>query len=263
MTNPLSNLRSEIAQINLISVLQQRSAANASTAAAHANWMRAEPRDFPSTASGQDAMMVGAVSTLVSELVDSIDRADPSQAGHASRVAALSTMLGSSIGMGVKELRALRVAALLHDVGKILVPTEILSKNGPLTSSETVEMRRHVVYGGAILSRIPVLAFAASTARWHHERWDGLGYPDRLVGHAIPLYARIVAVADALDAMTSVRAYSPAISLAEAYEELESESGAQFDPLIVSAVGPLVGASGFQDSWISLVSHMKSMPIAA
>ena len=154
MTNPLSNLRSEIAQINLISVLQQRSAANASTAAAHANWMRAEPRDFPSTASGQDAMMVGAVSTLVSELVDSIDRADPSQAGHASRVAALSTMLGSSIGMGVKELRALRVSALLHDVGKILVPTEILSKNGPLTSSETAEMRRHVVYGGAILSRI-------------------------------------------------------------------------------------------------------------
>ena len=263
MTNPLSNRRSEIAQINLISVLQQRSAASASTAAAHANWMRAEPRDFPSTASGQDAMMVGAVSTLVSELVDSIDRADPSQAGHASRVAALSTMLGSSIGMGVKELRALRVSALLHDVGKILVPTEILSKNGPLTSSETVEMRRHFVYGGAILSRIPVLAFAASTARWHHERWDGLGYPDRLVGHAIPLYARIVAVADALDAMTSVRAYSPAISLAEAYEELESESGAQFDPLIVSAVGPLVGASGFQDSWISLVSHMKSMPIAA
>ena len=263
MTNSLPHPRREIAQANLISVLQERSSLSASTAAAPSSWMRAEPRDLPSTSSGADATMCGAMSSLVGELVDSIDRADPSQAGHASRVSALSTMLGSSIGMGVKELRALRVAALLHDVGKILVPTEILSKNGPLTSSETVEMRRHVVYGGAILSRIPVLAFAASTARWHHERWDGLGYPDRLVGHAIPLYARIVAVADALDAMTSVRAYSPAISLAEAYEELESESGAQFDPLIVSAVGPLVGAAGFQDSWISLVSHMKSMPIAA
>ena len=262
MTNPLSNLRPEIAQSNLISVLQQRSAASASAAAAHI-WMRAEPRDLPSTASGADATMYGAMSTLIGELVDSIDRADASQAGHASRVAALSTMLGSSIGMGVKELRALRVSALLHDVGKILVPTEILSKNGPLTPSETAEMRRHVVYGGAILSRIPVLAFAASTARWHHERWDGLGYPDRLVGHAIPLYARLVAVADALDAMTSVRAYSPAISLEAAFEELESESGAQFDPLIVSAVGPLVGASGFQDSWVSLASHMESMPIAA
>jgi HD-GYP domain-containing protein (c-di-GMP phosphodiesterase class II) len=263
MTNPLPHVRPEIAQSNLISVLQQRSAASASAAAAHTNWMRAEPRDLPSTASATHATIDGAMSTLVGELVDSIDRADPSQAGHASRVAALSTMLGSSIGMGVKELRALRVAALLHDVGKILVPTEILSKNGPLTASETAEMRRHVVYGGAILSRIPILAFAASTARWHHERWDGLGYPDRLVGHAIPLYARIVAVADALDAMTSVRAYSPAISLADAFEELESESGAQFDPLIVSAVGPLVGASGFQDSWVSLASHMESMPIAA
>jgi HD-GYP domain-containing protein (c-di-GMP phosphodiesterase class II) len=262
MTNPLPHVRPEIAQSNLISVLQQRSAASASAAAAH-TWMRAEPRDLSSTALGTDATMCGAMSTLVGELVASIDRADPSQAGHASRVAALSTMLGSSIGMGVQELRALRVSALLHDVGKILVPTEILSKNGPLTPSETAEMRRHVVYGGAILSRIPVLAFAASTARWHHERWDGLGYPDRLVGHAIPLYARIVAVADALDAMTSVRAYSPAISLADAFEELESESGAQFDPLIVSAVGPLVGASGFEDSWISLASHMKSMPIAA
>ena len=263
MTNPLPHVRPEIAQSNLISVLQQRSATSASTAAAHPHWMLAEPRDLFSTPSGTDATMCGAVSTLVGELVASIDRADPSQAGHASRVAALSTMLGSSIGMGVKELRALRVSALLHDVGKILVPTEILSKNGPLTSSETAEMRRHVVYGGAILSRIPVLAFAASTARWHHERWDGLGYPDRLVGHAIPLFARIVAVADALDAMTSVRAYSPAISLTDAFEELESESGAQFDPLIVSAVGPLVGASGFQDSWISLASHMESMPIAA
>jgi energy-coupling factor transport system substrate-specific component len=263
MTNPLSNLRPEITQSNLISVLQQRSAASASTATTPAHWMRAEPRDLPSTASGRDASMGSAMSALVSELVDSIDRADPSQAGHALRVAALSTMLGSSIGMGVQELRALRVSALLHDVGKILVPTEILSKNGPLTASETTEMRRHVVYGGAILSRIPVLAFAASTARWHHERWDGLGYPDRLVGHAIPLYARIVAVADALDAMTSVRAYSPAISLEAAFEELESESGAQFDPLIVSAVGPLVGASGFQDSWVSLASHMESMPIAA
>ena len=262
MTNPLPHVRPEIAQSNLISVLQQRSPASASAAAAH-TWMRAEPREFPSTALGTDATMCGAMSTLVGELVASIDRADPSQAGHASRVAALSTMLGSSIGMSVNELRALRVSALLHDVGKILVPTEILRKNGPLTASETAEMRRHVVYGGAILSRIPVLAFAASTARWHHERWDGLGYPDRLVGHAIPLYARIVAVADALDAMTSVRAYSPAISLADAFEELESESGAQFDPLIVSAVGPLVGASGFQDSWVSLASHMESMPIAA
>jgi HD-GYP domain-containing protein (c-di-GMP phosphodiesterase class II) len=108
-----------------------------------------------------------------------------------------------------------------------------------------------------------VLAFAAPVARWHHERWDGLGYPDGLVGNSIPLHARIVAVADALDAMTSVRAYRPAISLEQAFEELESQSGAQFDPLIVAAVGPLVGGDGFRDSWESITNHIVSLPAAA
>ncbi|MCX5640179.1 MAG: HD-GYP domain-containing protein [Planctomycetota bacterium] len=263
MTNPLPRIRPELFPSDLLGAIQQRSTTEAVTANKAAQWMRAEPRDLSTALLGQALLSDCPMTTLVTELVDQVDRADPSQAGHAARVAALATMLGSSIGMNVTELRALRVSALLHDVGKILVPSEILGKNGPLTSSETAEVRRHVVYGGAILRRIPVLAFAASTARWHHERWDGLGYPDRIVGPAIPLYARIVAVADALDAMTSDRAYCQAISLHAAFEELESESGAQFDPLIVAAVGPLVGAVGFQDSWVSLASHMESLPIAA
>ncbi|MFM8699268.1 MAG: HD-GYP domain-containing protein, partial [Phycisphaerales bacterium] len=107
-------------------------------------------------------------------------------------------------------------------------------------------VRRHGIFGGSILRRIPALAFAAPAARWHHERWDGIGYPDGLAGNAIPLFARIVAVADALDAMTSVRPYREAISMQEAFMELEEQSGAQFDPLVVSALGPLVGAPGFE-----------------
>jgi HD-GYP domain-containing protein (c-di-GMP phosphodiesterase class II) len=179
------------------------------------------------------------------------------------RVAALATMLGSSIGMDAAELRQLRIAALLHDVGKILIPTEILRKAGPLSVAEASTVRRHTVYGGTILRRIPVLAFAASTARWHHERWDGLGYPDGMVGNDIPLHARVVSVADALDAMTSVRAYRPAISLEAAFFELEAQSGAQFDPLIVAAFGPLVGATGFRDSLDNLANKIEALPAAA
>jgi HD-GYP domain-containing protein (c-di-GMP phosphodiesterase class II) len=225
-------------------------------------WFMAEPRDV--AARTVPAPVTDCpLSTLVGELVSQVDAADPSQAGHAVRVAALATMLGSSIGMDAAELRQLRIAALLHDVGKILISTEILRKAGPLTIAEASTVRRHTVYGGTILRRIPVLAFAASTARWHHERWDGLGYPDGMVGNDIPLHARVVSVADALDAMTSARAYRPAISLEAAFFELEAQSGAQFDPLIVSAFGPLVGATGFRDSLDNLANKIEALPAAA
>jgi HD-GYP domain-containing protein (c-di-GMP phosphodiesterase class II) len=231
--------------------------------AARSAWILAEPRGTPAEPAPALPATDCSLSSLVGELVDQVDAADPSQAGHAVRVAALATMLGSSIGMDAPELRQLRIGALLHDVGKILVPAAILQKVSPLTTSEASAIRRHTVYGGSILRKIPVLAFAAPVARWHHERWDGLGYPDGLVGNSIPLHARIVAVADALDAMTSVRAYRPAISLEQAFEELESQSGAQFDPLIVAAVGPLVGGDGFRDSWESITNHIVSLPAAA
>ena len=158
-------------------------------------WFMAEPRDVTA-----QTVPVPVTDCPLSALVgEQVDAADPSQAGHAARVAALATMLGSSIGMDAAELRQLRIAALLHDVGKILVPAEILRKAGPLTVAEASTVRRHTVYGGTILRRIPVLAFAASTARWHHERWDGLGYPDGVFGNAIPLHARVVSVADATE----------------------------------------------------------------
>ena len=203
------------------------------------------------------------LSNLVTELVGQVDAADPTQAGHSLRVAALATMLGSSIGMGARELRDLRIAALLHDVGKILVPSDILRKEGPLSATETSTVRRHAVLGGMILRKIPVLAFAAPVARWHHERWDGLGYPDGMHGAAIPLHARVVAVADALDAMVSVRPYRRAMGLQQAFAELESQSGAQFDPLVVSAIGPIVGAPGFEASVADLAQDIEVLPAAA
>ncbi|MFM9144188.1 MAG: HD-GYP domain-containing protein [Phycisphaerales bacterium] len=218
--------------------------------AARSAWMTVEPRDLAHHVSMAAAVSAPEANSgfdhLVDELVAQVDATDPRQAGHSHRVSVLATMLGSSLGMDQRELRDLRAAALLHDVGKILVPTEILRKDGPLSVVEAAAVRRHGIYGGSILRRIPALAFAAPAARWHHERWDGIGYPDGLAGNAIPLFARIVAVADALDAMTSVRPYREAISMQEAFMELEEQSGAQFDPLVVSALGPLVGAPGFE-----------------
>lgn len=225
-------------------------------------WFTVEPRSV--AAAGPSIPETDcSLSHLVAELVAQVDEMDPAQAGHSLRVSALSTMLGSSIGMEARELRALRISALLHDVGKILVPAEVLRSPEPLTAVQSSTIRRHAVYGGSILRRIPALAFAAPVARWHHERWDGLGYPDGLFGNAIPLHARIVAVADALDAMTSVRPYRQAITLHEAFAELEAQSGAQFDPLVVSAVGPLVGAVGFESSWSSVARRIELLPAAA
>ncbi len=229
--------------------IEPRSEQPAPTAARSA-WMTVEPRDLAHHVSMAAAVAAPEANSgfdhLVDELVAQVDATDPRQAGHSHRVSVLATMLGSSLGMDQRELRELRVASLLHDVGKILVPTEILRKDGPLSVVEAAAVRRHGIYGGSILRRIPALAFAAPAARWHHERWDGLGYPDGLAGNAIPLFARIVAVADALDAMTSVRPYREAIGMQEAFMELEEQAGAQFDPLVVSALGPLVGAPGFE-----------------
>jgi HD-GYP domain-containing protein (c-di-GMP phosphodiesterase class II) len=232
-------------------------------------WFTVEPRDA-AVASARTALPVRTfnesdcpLSHLVSELVAQVDAADPSQAGHSLRVAALATMLGSSIGMNARELRDLRIAAMLHDVGKILVPAEALRKEGPLSATETSAVRRHAVFGGMILRKIPALAFAAPVARWHHERWDGLGYPDGIQGASIPLHARVVAVADALDAMVSVRPYRRAMGLQDAFAELDAQSGAQFDPLVVSATGPLVGAPGFEDS-VNVIAHdIEVLPAAA
>ena len=259
MNTPSHRQRPEIASIETNAV-----PAGAPVAArTNSPWVMAEPRGLPGEAASPLPLTDCSLSHLVAELVEQVDAADPSQAGHSLRVAALATMLGSSIGMDAAELRQLRIGALLHDVGKILVPAQILRKKSPLTVTEASAIRRHTVYGGAILRRIPVLAFAASTARFHHERWDGLGYPDGVIGNAIPLHARVVAVADALDAMTSARPYRAAISLEAAFFELEAQSGAQFDPLVVAAAGPLVGAEGFRDSWENIANKIEALPAAA
>jgi diguanylate cyclase (GGDEF)-like protein len=168
-------------------------------------------------------------------LLSALTERDPSLGGHMSVVAELAEATGRRLGLPREELETVRHAAELHDVGKVAIPDDILSKTGPLTDDEWTFVRRHTLVGERIISAAPALTVVARLVRSSHERWDGTGYPDALAGESIPLGARTIAVADAFDAMTSDRPYRAAIAHAEALHELERCAGTQFDPRVVEA----------------------------
>jgi HD-GYP domain-containing protein (c-di-GMP phosphodiesterase class II) len=171
----------------------------------------------------------------VLELVDAIEAKDVATLGHVSRVAAYALTIGRRLGLGPGELRALVLAAQMHDVGKIGIPDAILGKPGPLSAQEFAEVRLHTRRGHAIAERVPALRDLAPVIRAHHERLDGSGYPDALRGDEIPLLARIIAVADSYDAMTSARPYRQPLSHEDAVAELRRVRGVQLDPACVDA----------------------------
>ncbi len=157
---------------------------------------------------------------------------------HPFAVAALSRQVGAQLGMGGQELEALVLGALLHDVGKLWVPEAVLRKRGPLTRGEWRAIERHPVVGARMVGLVWCLRGVAPVVRYHHEHYDGSGYPDGLGAQEIPLSARIVAAADAYDAMVRRRVYrSAARSPTEAIGELTSRAGSQFDPRVVAALG--------------------------
>jgi HD-GYP domain-containing protein (c-di-GMP phosphodiesterase class II) len=147
------------------------------------------------------------------------------------------------MGLTTTQARDVRLAAMLHDIGKIAVPSEILLKPGPLSDEEWVVMRRHAAVGGELVARIDAFAHLAPAVRASHERWDGAGYPDGLAREAIPLAARIIAACDTYDAIITDRPYRPARSSAEACEELRRVAGSQLDPQVVSSVEQELGAA--------------------
>jgi HD-GYP domain-containing protein (c-di-GMP phosphodiesterase class II) len=140
------------------------------------------------------------------------------------------------MGLSKEQSEFIELCAVLHDIGKISTPEAILFKTSSLTAQEWEIMREHSAAGQRILNQIPSLARCASIVRAHHERWDGLGYPDGLAGETIPFEARVVAVADAFHAMISDRPYRKAIAPRRALEILQSGRGTQWDPLIVDAM---------------------------
>lgn len=189
------------------------------------------------TASLQDktAALEGTTFAAIEALARAIDARDPMTFGHSERVAAISLEIADAMFMPEKEREALRRAALLHDLGKIGVGDKVLRKPGPLNQVEADEMREHSQIGYDVLKGLPFLKSSLPGVLYHHERWDGGGYPLGLRGTAIPLQVRILSVADVLDALTSDRPYREGLNFDAAVTAIRNEAGLQFDPDVVSA----------------------------
>jgi len=181
------------------------------------------------------ALEAGYLATIRS-LASAIDAKDPSTRGHSQRVAELSAAIGRELGLPEPDLKALAYGGLLHDVGKIGIPESILHKASSLAEHEMALMREHPAIGAEILRGVDFLRGALPAVRSHHERWDGTGYPDRLLGERIPLVARIVNAADTFDACTSVRPYQTVKDTAEAVGILVGLRGKQIDPAVCDAL---------------------------
>jgi putative two-component system response regulator len=166
-------------------------------------------------------------------LAEAIEAKDPYTKGHCGRVAAYSLVLAKEAGYPVDGLETLEFGAFLHDIGKIGIKDAVLLKPGPLDDAEWIHMREHPVKGFEIASKIEMLKPIMSAVRNHHERWDGSGYPDKMVSDAIPLAARIVAIADAYDAMATDRPYKAALSLEECESILRKTAGKMYDPELI------------------------------
>lgn len=162
-----------------------------------------------------------------------IDARDPYTAGHSERVTAYTLVLARHSGQYAAEFETIRRAGMLHDIGKVGVPDAVLRKPGLLDEQERLQIETHVTIGHHMLESVPFLRASLPTVRGHHERWDGHGYPDRLAGMDIHPHARLMAVADSYDAMTSPRPYRAQLPVEEAARRLHAGSGTQFDPSII------------------------------
>jgi HD-GYP domain-containing protein (c-di-GMP phosphodiesterase class II) len=146
-----------------------------------------------------------------------------------------AVLLGQKIGLSAEEIANLRVASLLHDIGNVALPSEVLEKVGPLDQDEWKSVENHAALGSKVLKRVQQMVPIIPGVKHHHERYDGKGYPGGLTGKNIPLLARIIAVADAFNAMISSRSYRKALMPAQAIEEIKRCAGSQFDPELVEA----------------------------
>ncbi len=174
--------------------------------------------------------------TTLTALMSTVEAKDDYTASHEQDVADLTERVALRLGLSSSRARDVRHAALLHDVGKVAIPSEILLKPAPLNDEEWVVMRSHAAVGGSLVSRIPAFAHLAPAVRASHERWDGCGYPDGLAGEQVPLAARIIAACDTYEAIVTDRPYRPARAPAEAAAELRRVAGTQLEARVVDAL---------------------------
>jgi putative nucleotidyltransferase with HDIG domain len=189
---------------------------------------------------GAEQLPLGFVQTLVS-LADAIEAHDHCTQGHSRKVSAYAVMAAQRLGLTLREVEEIRMAALLHDVGKIGIPDAILNKAGPLEAPEWVTMQTHAALGADLLQSIGALGGVPEIVRHHHESYDGSGYPGALCGPQIPLGSRLIAIADAYDALTSERAFHKLRNADEAFAELQRCASLQFDHELVRVFVETVG----------------------
>lgn len=192
----------------------------------------------------QQQLFLGTIRALSA----SIDAKDKYTQGHSERVSMLSEMIARAAGLSIAQAERLRIAGLVHDVGKIGVPEAVLTKQGKLTDPEFELIKAHPTIGHTILKDIPLLGDVLPAVLHHHERWDGRGYPYGLSAEEIPLYARIVSVADSFDAMSSTRSYRGAMDRARVLRELERVRGSQLDAALVDAFQTL-DLTAYDEMW--------------
>ncbi len=176
-----------------------------------------------------------AYESVIFLLATAAEAHDPYTEHHLQRIGGYSQAIALELGLSAAEAQEIGLFALLHDLGKILVPDSILVKPGPLTEEEWQVMRKHAIWGEEMLSKDAWFKTAREIARWHHENWDGTGYPDGLHGELIPLSTAIVAVADGFDAMTSRRSYKAPWPPVQAMREIARQRGKKYSPVVVDA----------------------------
>lgn len=198
--------------------------------------MGAAPATVPAVPQEQKPDLYDVYHDTIECLVAALDTRDHYSAGHSSRVADMAVRLGAAAGLAGEDLETLHIAAHLHDIGKIGIPDAILFKTGRLTEPEMKTVQRHPVLGSDILRSSPALAEVSRIVLYHHERWDGGGYPSGLAGTAIPPGSRIIAVCDAINAMLTDRPYRKALSWEQCAEEVLRGCGRQFDARLARLV---------------------------
>jgi diguanylate cyclase (GGDEF)-like protein/putative nucleotidyltransferase with HDIG domain len=196
----------------------------------------------------------------VYDIASAVEAKDPYTYGHSKRVNIYAAALAEKVGFSSDEVSALSAAALLHDIGKVGIPEKVLNKKGKLSKEDWEAIKAHPRLGANIIGNIPKLAPAVNTILYHHERWDGGGYPEGLKAEEIPLEARILAIADSFEAMTSARPYRPALSLEEVVTELRQGAGFQFDPRLVDTFVDIVQAGLPDGVKIGLEASGESKP---
>jgi putative nucleotidyltransferase with HDIG domain len=182
----------------------------------------------------------------VTAIAAAMEKRDPYTAGHQARVARLACAIAERMGLPGEQLEAIRVAGVLHDIGKASIPSEILSKPGPLTELEMGMIKEHPGIAYEILKGIPFAGPVAEIVHQHHERMDGSGYPLGISGDGIRLEARILGVADVVEAMASHRPFRPALGVPAALEEISKHRGILYDPAVADACLELFASNGFE-----------------